>query len=414
MNITNPVMRKGVAGLTGIALALTLVWSGGPVWAAAPSAPVITSPTDGTSTSTTPVRIYGTAEAGTEVFVSGGATPASGTVDSSGNWTALVNLTPDSSNLLSFVSRNSGGEDSTTTTLTIIYSSSTTTPDTTAPSAPVITFPTSPYSTTTSPLTVTGTAEAGATVSVTGGSATASTTVSGGGDFSLPVFLTSSSTNMLLFLATDASGNVSSSTALTVISLGTGTSTTSTTTTSTSSPMINLLGDQNISAFVCNLQPNGFIDPGATAFTSGGGTTTVNVAGSVNASSTGTYTLTYTATDNGLTATTTRTVTILDCNSGGGGGGSSGSSGGSSSSGSSGSTNSNNTGTTEVLGAYYDPSINGYPMGTTYVLGETYVPGMPTTGAGGEAGKTFSSLLLLLGIVGGGLVLLKTEGTKSS
>lgn len=225
MHLINHSLKKVVAIAAASALMFSLFVSGGMVMAAPPSVPVITSPADGTSTTTSPVRIYGTGEVGSEVFVGGGATPASGVVDASGYWTALVNLNSDSTNVLTFVARNSAGEDSASATLTITHVSSTSTPDTTAPDAPVVTFPTFPTSTTTSPITLGGTAEANAEIGISGGLSTVHTTANASGAWNASVGLHASSTNVLVITATDASGNVSAPTSVSVTHVSGATST---------------------------------------------------------------------------------------------------------------------------------------------------------------------------------------------
>lgn len=196
--------------------------------------------------------------------------------------------------------------------------------DTTPPSAPVITSPIGPVSTTTNPITVSGMAEASSTVSVSGGSGTASTTASGGGSWSLSVSLTPNATGTLAFIATDASGNASATTTLNF------THTTSTSTGATSTPIITLTGDEVMNFFICNVdEGEAFVDPGFSATDSSGATITATSTGTVNLHVAGTYTITYTATDeDDRTATTTRTVIVRNCSSGGGGGGGGGNAGG--------------------------------------------------------------------------------------
>lgn len=86
---------------------------------------------------------------------------------------------------------------------------------------------------------------------------------------------------------------------------------------STVGPTITLNGDASMSVFTSN----GFIDPGASAADSIGRALPVMTTGTVLDDTPGTYTLTYSATDeNGLQATTTRTVLVRQASSGGGGG----------------------------------------------------------------------------------------------
>jgi large repetitive protein len=528
MHLINHSLKKGAAIAAAGALMFSLFVSGGMVMAAPPSVPVIISPVSGTSTTTSPVAIYGTAEAGMEVRVSGGLTPAGATADASGNWVALVNLNPNTTNVLEFSARNTAtGEVGSSTSITITHSTvitppdttapaapvitstsspftvttspvtltgtaesgsvitvyvyntsgaltgtvnatttsggnwtasvpltvgantlritstdaagnvsmqtlltvtlaGTTTADVTAPNAPVITFPTSPYTTIANSVVVTGTAEAGSTVRIVGGSVTGTTTTAVGGTWAILVPLTSGTTTTFLLTATDAAGNVSSSTSLVITQTASTTATstattTATTTTSTSSPIITLSGDANQTLFICNINSSGFMDPGATAVTSFGSSTPVTVSGFVNASTTGANVITYTATSNGFTATTTRTVNIIPCSSGGGGGGGSNVGGGGG--GSAGSTNTNsNTGGTATSG---DQNVTVFPFvgftpvtttgtpGTTQVLGASFVPGLPTTGEGGQAFKIFLPIMLSFGLILLGLSMSRKERTLS-
>lgn len=88
------------------------------------------------------------------------------------------------------------------------------TQDSIAPSAPIINPVASPTSA--SSQIVTGTAEAGSTVSITGGASPASG-VATGGSYSIVVPLTAEATNNLSATATDAAGNVSEPTLATIV-----------------------------------------------------------------------------------------------------------------------------------------------------------------------------------------------------
>jgi hypothetical protein len=81
--------------------------------------------------------------------------------------------------------------------------------DNVAPAAPVITAPAScPVFVSTTPQTLTGTADPGSTITITGGFATATGTTTGGGTWSVPVGLKLNAPNNLTVTATDAAGNV--------------------------------------------------------------------------------------------------------------------------------------------------------------------------------------------------------------
>lgn len=100
--------------------------------------------------------------------------------------------------------------------------------------------------------------------------------------------------------------------------------TTGTTTAATSSPIITLSGDAEVTAFMCN----GFVEPGFTAVTSAGdpiSASSTSSTGALDITKPGSYTITYTDTDDfGHTATSTRTVVVRNCSAGSGSGGGSG------------------------------------------------------------------------------------------
>ncbi len=305
MDIQRIKAGKFATVLTVAALLLSVVWSAAPALAAAPAAPVIGTLTQ--STTTNPIMLSGTAEASSTILVTGGLGTATASTTAGGDWSLSVNLTPNLLNILQVVAINSSAEVSATSTVSITH-------DTTGPSAPVVTFPISPHSTSTSPIVIYGTAEASSTISISGGSSTSTATTTGGGNWSASVGLNASSSNMLSIFATDELGNMSSSTLLNITHFN------ATSSSATSTPIITLQGDQNMSIFSCN----GFTEPGFSAVDSTGVSIAATSTGAVNISTPGTYTITYTATDSfGHTATTTRTVGVVNCSSGshGGGGG---------------------------------------------------------------------------------------------
>jgi len=112
------------------------------------------------------------------------------------------------------------------------------------------------------------------------------------------------------FVATDEAGNVS-------------TSTVTITTIDKTLPIITLTGEASLT-----MRVNGsFVDEGATVTDNVDATTTAQVSGSVTANAVGTYTLTYTYTDQAgnAAAPVTRTVDVIRGGSSGGGGGGGGS-----------------------------------------------------------------------------------------
>ncbi|MBK3734600.1 DUF4347 domain-containing protein, partial [Azospirillum brasilense] len=181
----------------------------------APNAPAVSSPA--LSNSTTPT-ITGTAEAGSTVTVSiGGATYT--TTATNGTWSIdLATTTPTSGSL----SLNANGTNAVSATATDAAGNTSTagtqtlTIDTTAPTAPVVT---SAALTNNATPTITGTAEAGSTVTVSVGGATYTTTATNGGTWTLnlatatptagSLTLDANGSNAISATATDAAGNVS-------------------------------------------------------------------------------------------------------------------------------------------------------------------------------------------------------------
>lgn len=181
---------------------------------------------------------------------------------------------------------------------------------------------------TTSSLTVTKVVEGGAFdvsdfplfvngVPITSGVAT---TTLGAGLFTI------TETNATGYTAT-FSGDCNADGEVTLTATGTAectiTNTFSTSTAATSSPTITLEGDAVINIFICNVDDGElFVDPGFSVVDSAGVAITGTATGTVDLTTAGTYTITYTASDAaGNTATATRTVIVRECSSGGGGGG---------------------------------------------------------------------------------------------
>lgn len=106
----------------------------------------------------------------------------------------------------------------------------TTTPDTTPPSAPTVTFPILPHSTSTNPIVIAGTAESDSSIAISGGSSTTTATTSASGNWSASVALNASSTNNLSITAMDAFGNVSAATTISITHFNNPTSTPATST----------------------------------------------------------------------------------------------------------------------------------------------------------------------------------------
>lgn len=233
-----------------------------------------------------------------------------------------------------------------------------------------------------SSIVVSGTGPAGATMVITGGTATATTTSTGAGAFSATVGLSGATTTPLVITAYDpATGTVLSTTTMNA-ALGGG-----------AAPTIALSGPNTVSMFV----GNPYSDPGFT-FTGATGST-ATTTGFVNASSTGSYTLTYTVTDPcGRTASVSRTVDVVNATGGTGG---NSSSGGSSSSGTGGVTGSVLPGSVNGFG--YVPVVPYTPVPLTSPVGLSFLPALPNTGLGGDATKNIVSLLVAMAVSAVGL-----------
>nr|WP_256834456.1 DUF4347 domain-containing protein [Pseudomonas oleovorans] len=205
--------------------AITGGFTDGPTYAIdtnAPTAPVVTSPA--LTNAPTPM-LSGTAEAGSTVTVTiGGATYT--TVASGGAWSLdLATATPaagslalntNGANPVSITATDAAGNVSSAGSQTLVI-------DTTAPTMPAVTSPTLTNAPT--PM-LSGTAEAGSTVTVTIGGATY-TAVASGGTWSLDLAtatpaagslaLDTNGANPVSVTSTDAAGNVSSATTQTLV-----------------------------------------------------------------------------------------------------------------------------------------------------------------------------------------------------
>ena len=260
----------------------------------APDAPVITQPT--TPTTDDSITISGSAEAGATVTLSqnGNAlTSSTATAGANGDWSIEVTLSADNNGANSFTATatdQAGNVSDSSAPVTVTLEAA----DTTAPDAPVITQPTTP--TTDDSITISGSAEAGATVTLSqNGDALATTaTVDSSGVWLLTVTLTEGA-NRFTATATDAAGNVSAASAAVSVTLD------------TTAPIITLTGanPQTIELGA------GYTELGATA--DDGSMVSIDDAAFMDA--VGTYSITYTATDGTNQATpVTRTVNVVDTN----------------------------------------------------------------------------------------------------
>lgn len=183
----------------------------------APGAPVILTPLEGETVATSTPSISGTAEANSsvEVFVDAGSI---GTVaaDGSGNWSIASPALTDGAHNATATATDAAGNTGPSSALRNFSV------DTTAPDAPVITSPVDGAILTTSLVTVTGTAEANSSVTVSeGGSPIGTTTADGLGDWSVSISF-ADGTHTINATATDAVGNVSAPSADVSFTVDTG------------------------------------------------------------------------------------------------------------------------------------------------------------------------------------------------
>jgi len=173
----------------------------------APSAPIITSPADGTlSTDKTPV-ISGTAEASSTVEVfRGGVSQGTTDVDGTGNWTYTTasNWSEGTHSITASATDAAGNTSVSSTEVTVTI-------DATAPSAPIIMSPLDRSSTSDATPTISGTAEAASSVEVfRGDESIESVTADGSGNWTYtPAIDWAEATHSIIATATDRAGNTS-------------------------------------------------------------------------------------------------------------------------------------------------------------------------------------------------------------
>jgi len=171
----------------------------------APAIPVITAPADGALTSDNTPILSGTAEPNATVTVTldGGALP-SFTADGSGVWTVTTATLADGAHAFHVTATDGFGNVSTASTAVNF------TVDATAPATPVITTPADGSVTNIARPALSGTAEDGATVTLTLNGASATLTATGGVWSYVPTTDLNPGSNTVQVTATDAVGNVSS------------------------------------------------------------------------------------------------------------------------------------------------------------------------------------------------------------
>ncbi|MBX3566405.1 MAG: putative Ig domain-containing protein, partial [Sphingomonas sp.] len=174
----------------------------------APAAPVIDAPAEGAIVATSTPTLSGTAEAGATVTITiGGATGGTVTASGGGAWSFTTAPLADGAYAVTATASDAVGNvspASATRTFTV---------DTTAPAAPVVTAPANGSTNADNRPTITGTAEAGATVTVVIDGATAGTTTATGGTWSFTAATLADGTHTVRAIAADAVGNASAASA---------------------------------------------------------------------------------------------------------------------------------------------------------------------------------------------------------
>ncbi|MFB0964802.1 MAG: Ig-like domain-containing protein, partial [Patescibacteria group bacterium] len=142
------------------------------------------------------IALTGSTKPNSDLTVTGGAATLTGTADIAGNWGFLVALNANSANVLDVASVDALGNTA-TGSVTIVEDSI----------APVVTLATVDHTTYATTVPVSGTTEAFAVVTVTGGSGSVTTVADASGSFVASVDLVPASANALTVTATDAAGN---------------------------------------------------------------------------------------------------------------------------------------------------------------------------------------------------------------
>ncbi|HJL19897.1 MAG TPA: Ig-like domain-containing protein [Sandaracinaceae bacterium LLY-WYZ-13_1] len=165
-------------------------------------APVVVDPVTSPTADAT-VMLTGSAEASVDLEITGGASPVSTSSDASGDWSASVDLNANTRNELHVTRVGSDVE-----TIVVVEH------DDVAPDAPALNTVPSPTGSTT--VRISGTSEARARISVSGGESPAMGRAELDGRFAVDVTIAEESESTLSVLATDAAGNTSSPSTVTV------------------------------------------------------------------------------------------------------------------------------------------------------------------------------------------------------
>lgn len=179
----------------------------GPVEPPDTQGPAVTLDALPSVTNQSTVSVAGSTESGAGVEVTGGASTVTGTANASGRFSLNVTLRANQANDLSVVGIDSVGNRGSAAQATVVH-------DDVAPAAPTMTVP--EYSNQ-SQVVVEGTAEAGATVQVEQGSASAEGTADASGAYSISIGLQPNASNTITATARDRAGNEGPSASATVI-----------------------------------------------------------------------------------------------------------------------------------------------------------------------------------------------------
>nr|WP_240548402.1 immunoglobulin-like domain-containing protein [Paenibacillus lignilyticus] len=164
--------------------------------------------------------ITGTAEAGSTVTVKAGGTTLGSAVAIGGTFSITLTAALPTATELEVTATDAASNVSPATLITVTEATVVTPPDVTPPAAPTVSAVDS------DDLVITGTAEAGSTVTVKAGGTTLGSAVATGGTFSITLTAALPAATQLEVTATDAASNVSAATLITVTAASTGTPTT--------------------------------------------------------------------------------------------------------------------------------------------------------------------------------------------
>lgn len=270
-----------------------------------PSAPVVSAPANGATTSNNKPTVIGTAEANSTVTILiDGSTVGTTTANASGNWIFTISSAlSDGAHTVKAKATDAAGNtsvDSNTNTFIV---------DTVAPAAPVVSAPANGAVISNTKPAVSGTAEAGSTVTVTVDNTDIGTaTANGSGNWSYTVSSAlQEGTHTVKAKATDAAGN-------------TGTVSSTNSFTIAAAPVVT--GFASAGASLCEGTPltltatiGNVTGSYAYTLTNGSNPLTGTSAGAtfsqtLNGVSPGNYTYTLTVNSNGLSATATAQVTV--------------------------------------------------------------------------------------------------------